>query len=78
MEKYVHIFGLAEDSSPQITQNIGSASRKSAKCANLTNKFSPQITKYWVCKSQVGKVPHLRKVRKSNKELICRPPTFDI
>jgi hypothetical protein len=50
---------------------------------------SPQITKEdWARKSQIRKVPHLLKVRKSNNlyksanlrfaELICGPPTFDI
>jgi hypothetical protein len=28
---------------------------------------NPQITKIWARKSQIRKVPHLRKVRKSNK-----------
>ncbi len=56
---------------------IGSANRKST-----TRK------KYMVRKSQIQKLPHSRKVRKSKKiearkfadlqfaELICRPPTF--
>jgi hypothetical protein len=46
----------------------------SANCKSKMDK-SANHKKYWVCKSQMCKMPHLRKVRKSNK--LLSPQTGD-